>query len=103
VSHAQLPPGQQLIDEFPRFGLPEYVRRWPEVPAHPTIRLDGLVESPSAIDLEELRSLPRYEHESDFHCVTTWTRRGLCWSGYRLSDLYDRFMLPRLHPGGACQ
>jgi hypothetical protein len=27
-----LPPGQQAITEFPRFGLPAYLRRWPEIP-----------------------------------------------------------------------
>lgn len=38
------------------------------------------------------------EQTSDFHCVTTWTRRSLRWSGFRFSELYERIVVPLARP-----
>ncbi len=91
-----LPPGQRTGDAFPRFGAaaPEL----PEVPEEPRLRITGAVEVPGAIGLGELASLPRREQVSDLHCVTTWTKQNLRWSGWRLADLYQRLIVPRFRP-----
>ncbi len=46
----------------------------------------------------ELESIQRVEQVSDFHCVTTWTRRGLRWSGFRFSDFYEQIVAPLARP-----
>ena len=35
---------------------------------------------------------------ADSHCVTTWTRTGLRWGGYRLTDVLEKLVLPRCRP-----
>lgn len=92
---AKLPPGQQVLTDFPRFGLPAYARL-PEIPSHAPIRVTGETIEPFTFELEELAVLPRQEQQSDHHCVQTWSARGLRWSGYRFSDFYERFIVPRL-------
>jgi DMSO/TMAO reductase YedYZ molybdopterin-dependent catalytic subunit len=37
--------------------------------------------------LDDLRSLPRAEQVSDFHCVTGWRVEGVHWGGVRLRDV----------------
>ena len=96
---AGLPPGQTAIDTFPRFGVPAYADRWPTIPAPPVLAIGGLVETPVSLPLHALDALPRRELVADFHCVTTWTRRGLRWSGYLLSDVLDALIVPQARPG----
>ena len=91
----KLPIGQTEISDFPRWGL---VEQWPTIPARPTLMLGGDVSTPYELTLDDLATLPRYEQTSDFHCVTTWTRRGLTWGGYRLRDFYEQIFLPRTIP-----
>ncbi len=43
--------------------------------------------------------LARVEQTSDFHCVTTWTRQEVRWSGVRFADFYARHIEPNLHHG----
>ena len=96
--NGELPPGQTEIPDFPRWGLPEYVLRWPEVPARPVLHLSGDVQTSCELALDALAALPRQEQVSDFHCVTTWSRRGLRWSGYRMRDFYEQIFVPRTLP-----
>ena len=42
----------------------------------------------------ELKQIARVEQCSDFHCVTTWTSKGLHWSGVRFSDFYQQIAVP---------
>lgn len=93
-----LPSGQRAIVDFPRFGLPAFAPRWPEVPGRPVLRLGGDAAEPGEVWLEDLSTLPRCEEAADFHCVTTWSRRGLVWSGFRLHDFFERFVVPRAPP-----
>lgn len=95
-----LPPGQRPIDDFPRFGLPAYASRWPTVPADPTIEITGEVTRPSTIHLSELANLERSTQVSDFHCVTTWTRQGLSWTGWSFRDVFEHLIAPRVQPNG---
>ena len=62
------------------------------------LRVGGGVETPCEIDPAELATLPRVEQVSDFHCVATWSRLGLRWSGVRFADVYDRLIAPRARP-----
>lgn len=48
----------------------------------------------------ELAGLGTHEQVSDFHCVTTWSRRDLRWSGVPFSVLYEEVIRPRVDPGG---
>lgn len=66
-----LPPGQRARSDFPRFGLPEFAGRWPQVPASPALRIGGDVDHPFELAVSELASLRHHEQVSDFHCVTT--------------------------------
>jgi len=100
---AGLPRGQKAIDFFPRFGVPAYAERWPQVPDRPSLTIGGLVEAPFTLALGELAVLPQVEITTDFHCVTTWTRRGLRWGGYRLTDVLDNLVRPRSRPRPAAR
>ncbi|HEY7380588.1 MAG TPA: molybdopterin-dependent oxidoreductase [Gaiella sp.] len=56
-------------------------------PATYRLRIDGLVERPVTYTLDDLRSLPRAEQVSDFHCVTGWSVRDVHWAGVRFEHL----------------
>lgn len=91
-----LPSGQRTGAAFPRFGAGW--RPVPVIPDRPLLRITGEVEEPGEIELDELAALPRREQVSDLHCVTTWTKTDLGWSGWRLSDLYEQVVVPRFRP-----
>jgi DMSO/TMAO reductase YedYZ molybdopterin-dependent catalytic subunit len=92
-----LPPGQVEVDDFPRFGLMNFAFRFPTETERIELAVDGDVERPMQF-ATELASLPRVEQVSDLHCSTTWTRRGLRWSGWRFRDFYEQLVLPRVRP-----
>lgn len=56
-------------------------------PAAYRLRVDGLVERPLTLTLDELRALPRAEQVSDFRCVTGWSVEDVRWSGVRFQDV----------------
>jgi DMSO/TMAO reductase YedYZ molybdopterin-dependent catalytic subunit len=91
-----LPRGQYEIDEFPRFGLAKFARRFPRQ-KHLELAIRGDVDHPTTV-AHELGDLPRVEQISDFHCVTTWTHRSLRWSGYRFADFYELLVRPLSRP-----
>ena len=53
------------------------------------LRVDGDVEAPLFVSYDELRSLPRVEQVSTFHCVTGWSVQNVHWAGVRLSSLLE--------------
>ncbi len=89
-----LPPGQKASEIFPRFGLPQYANRFPKVIDEIKITIGGDFQEFKIG--EELKMLPRIEQTSDFHCVTTWSKLGLNWSGWKFSDLYEQLIEPKL-------
>lgn len=92
-----LPPGQREIPSFPRFGLTRFAHRFPTETTRPALEVTGEV----AHDLhlaDALAGLPRVERRSDFHCVTTWSRRALRWGGVRFVDFYEQVVIPRVSP-----
>lgn len=103
MSNSDLPRGQRAIDFFPRFGVPAFADRWPSLPDQPALTIGGLVEAPFTLELSALEGLPRAEVTADFHCVTTWTRAGLRWGGWRLADVLNTRVLPRCRPGAGAR
>jgi DMSO/TMAO reductase YedYZ molybdopterin-dependent catalytic subunit len=59
-------------------------------PATWRLRIGGLVEQPVSLTYDELRSLPRVEQVSNFHCVTGWSVQNVHWGGVRISDVLAR-------------
>lgn len=56
-------------------------------PATWRLRVEGLVEEPRTFTYDELRSLPRAEQVSTFHCVTGWSVQDVHWAGVRFGDV----------------
>jgi DMSO/TMAO reductase YedYZ molybdopterin-dependent catalytic subunit len=50
------------------------------------LRVEGRVQQPLALDLDELRALPQHEAELPIACVEGWSR-GAHWRGVRVRDL----------------
>ena len=92
-----LPPGQHEINTFPRFGLTPFAKRFPENTGDAKILIGGDVKTSVQVGVE-LQRVPRVEQCSDFHCVTTWSRRGLQWGGIRFGDFYRQVVVPLAGP-----
>lgn len=92
-----LPPGQRESDSFPRFGLTPFAVRFPTEIETVRLQIAGDVETFVEVG-KDLALVGRVEQVSDFHCVTTWTRRALHWSGIRFSDFYEQIVVPRAGP-----
>ena len=90
----QLPPGQKETDLFPRFGLPQYANRFPKELDKKNFLVGGDLDEFEVA--EELEALPRISITSDFHCVTTWSKRNLDWGGYLFEDFYTTLVLPKV-------
>jgi DMSO/TMAO reductase YedYZ molybdopterin-dependent catalytic subunit len=91
------PAGQRELTAFPRFGLLQFVRRFPAETSRRELRITGDVANELVV-ADVLDGLPRVEQVSDFHCVTTWSRRGLCWGGVRFADFYEQVIAPQARP-----
>jgi len=96
-TETKLPPGQYELEEFPRFGLSQFAKRFPKETRQIQVKVTGDVDNFITVS-DELRDLPRVDQTSDFHCVTTWTHRSLRWSGFRFSDFFERIVVPRARP-----
>jgi DMSO/TMAO reductase YedYZ molybdopterin-dependent catalytic subunit len=93
-----LPPGQQRVDGFPRFGT--HFHRPPRaIPADPEIEIDGAVAKAFAVPLAELATLPRRQLTADFHCVAGWSATNLHWEGVAFKTFYDTIIEPSVQPG----
>ena len=93
-----LPPGQHEVKEAPRFGLPWVVKRVPEL-AEATLSIGGdQTQDEFVIDMDALKSLKRLDQTSDLHCVTTWSWTDLRWGGWRVRDVFEQLVRPRLRP-----
>lgn len=92
-----LPRGQVERTEFPRFGLGKFARRFPPGAAFESLDVRGDVQRETRVS-KALGELPRITLRADFHCVTTWSVRGLEWSGYRFRDFYEQIVVPEAQP-----
>lgn len=59
-------------------------------PAAFRLTIDGLVQRPVSLSLDDLKAMPRADQVSDFHCVTGWSVTGVRWGGVRIGDLLER-------------
>ncbi len=100
ASEVALPPGQRLIEGFPRFGT-NLSRPAPPVPANPVINIRGAVTEAFDVPLGTLATLPRRELTADFHCVTGWSATNLRWEGVSFATVYRRLIEPALRPGAS--
>jgi len=89
-SQGLLPPGQSLTLKWPvlHYGsVPRFdPQQW-------DFRVYGLVNSPLSLAWKEFNTLPKIERNSNFHCVTRWSRFDNRWSGVAFREL-----LARVHP-----
>lgn len=83
----RLPPGQHDVG-----------RTWPVLTAEPTPRLDtatwtfrveGLVDTPTSWTWDQIQALPESTYEGDVHCVTTWSKFGMTFTGVSVDTLLD--------------
>jgi len=74
----RLPVGQREVPNWPVLDLGHQPRvsreEW-------ELELAGLVENPLSLRWDDFMALPQVEDESDFHCVTTWSRMKNRWVG----------------------
>ena len=88
-----LPPGQQRVEGFPRFGS-HFHRPPPAVPADPAIEIAGAVSTPTSIPVSQLASMPRCGISADFHCVAGWSATDLRWEGVAFATFFDEIVAP---------
>lgn len=78
----RLPPEQTASKKWPVLDLGEH----PEVPLREwRLVIDGAVEQPVTLDWEGFMALPQVQDESDFHCVTGWSKLDMKWGGVQLA------------------
>ncbi len=82
----RLPPGQRLVRDWPVLDLGVQ----PDVTAERfRLDLDGMVESPLHLTLDDLLALPQTDSVSDIHCVTQWSRFDNHWQGVAARTLLE--------------
>ncbi len=52
-----------------------------------TFRISGLVDRPTTWTWEEIHALPPSTYEGDIHCVTTWSKLGMTFTGVSVDSL----------------
>ncbi|MEP9383273.1 sulfite oxidase-like oxidoreductase [Nocardioides sp. KR10-350] len=57
------------------------------VPQKHTVTVDGLVEEPRTWAWDDLHRLPETTYAGDIHCVTTWSKLGVAFTGVSVDEL----------------
>lgn len=83
----RLPPGQyDAGDDWPVLSAeatpPVDLASW-------RLKVDGLVARPTTWTWDEVQALPRSTYEGDVHCVTTWSKLAMRWTGVSVDVLLD--------------
>jgi DMSO/TMAO reductase YedYZ molybdopterin-dependent catalytic subunit len=86
-SQGLLPPGQSLTLKWPVLHYGSVPRFDPETW---DLRVYGLVELPMQLSWKEFNALPEIQRNSDFHCVTRWSRFDNRWDGVAFRELLGR-------------
>ena len=87
IDPARLPPGQYVTERFPVLhvgDVPEYG------PGQWDLTINGLVDEPFTLGLDELRAMPSVTLTFDIHCVTKWSKFDTSWTGVPVRDLLAR-------------
>ena len=81
-----VPTGQRVVPNWPVLDLGDT----PEVPLESwRLEVSGLCEHPLSLTWSDFLALPQADDESDFHCVTTWSRLNNRWRGVRFRTLAE--------------
>ena len=75
--------GNRELVSMPTFRIPGVVtdtENW-------RFSIDGLVETPMKLNMQNLTSLPSVRVRDDFTCLEGWTVKGITWKGVRVSEL----------------
>jgi DMSO/TMAO reductase YedYZ molybdopterin-dependent catalytic subunit len=82
-SNSRIPPGQRLTNGFPimTYGATPQVTReeW-------QFKVWGLAQA-QTFNWSDLMALPQHDFTIDFHCVTTWSKLDVEWTGVKVLDL----------------
>jgi DMSO/TMAO reductase YedYZ molybdopterin-dependent catalytic subunit len=54
-----------------------------------TFTIEGLVEHPTTWTWDEIHALPPSTYSGDIHCVTTWSKLGVTFSGISVDTLLE--------------
>ncbi len=95
---SRLPPGQQAVAGFPRFGT-HFHQPPPEIPSQPKLEIAGAALNTTAVPVADLAGLPRRELTADLHCVAGWSALDLRWEGAAFDAFYKSMIEPSLEPG----
>jgi methionine sulfoxide reductase catalytic subunit len=101
----------ESVQDYPESAISPYFRAngYPPISAYPEakgdddtyerllaggfadyrLRVDGLVENPVDLSLDDLHALPRQDQTTLHHCIQGWTSIGR-WGGVRLREVLDR-------------
>lgn len=82
----KLPPGQHSVAKWPVLDLGIHPTLSPE---SWSLEVSGEVQSPRTFTWADFMALPQTREESDFHCVTRWSRYDIPFEGVRFRDLMD--------------
>ena len=93
--------GRARAERDPRLPPGQYDARtdWPVLNAEVTPDLDlatwtftvhGLVRTDTTWTWDEIRALPESSYEGDIHCVTTWSKLGMSFTGVSVDTLLGR-------------
>lgn len=78
----RVPPGQHLATGFP-------VLTYGETPTVSTdqwqLQVWGAAES-KTFDWQAMMAMPQTDFTADFHCVTTWSKLDVQWTGIKVTD-----------------
>lgn len=96
-NETSLPRGQHERSDFPRFGLSRFADRFPRETDRIHLQIAGDIAEPITV-ADEFDRLPHVDQTSDFHCVTTWSRRALRWSGVPFAEFFRQLIVPRARP-----
>lgn len=81
----RVPPGQHLAKGFPVLTYGET----PEISrADWRLTISGLAQ-PRVFTWDDIMALPQQNFTADFHCVTTWSKLDVQWTGVTITDLLD--------------
>ena len=82
----RVPPGQHLASGFPVLTYGET----PQVSLEDwTFKVWGSVE-PQTFTYQDFMAMPQSDFTADFHCVTTWSKLDVQWTGVKVTDFLER-------------
>lgn len=84
----RVPPGQVITKGWPTLhagSVPFQLTRenW-------NLNVHGAVGTPFTLDYPALRALPQREQVNDIHCVTSWTKLDMRWSGVPFRTIAEK-------------